>query len=79
MKTVLSGRVWVLGTVCFLHVWVDVCGCKGTSDLRSTFNAQGAHSVQSHVTHIHTLSSDLHTAALEVLLVVHTHLDGWER
>lgn len=70
------GRVWVLCTVCFLHVWVGVCGCKGTGYLRSTVNTQGAHSVHSHVAHIHTLAGDLDTTALEVLLVVHTHLDG---
>lgn len=53
------------------------CHCTGTGYLRSTFDAQGAHLVHSHVTHIHTLAGDLNTAALEVLLVIHTHLDSW--
>lgn len=41
---------------------------------RATVHTQGAHSVHAHLTHVHTLIGDLDTAALEVLLVEHTHL-----
>ncbi len=46
------------------------------SDLRSTLNAQGAHAVHAHLTHIHALVADLDHATLEVLLVKHVHLEG---
>ena len=47
-----------------------------TGYLRSALDTQGAHLVHSHVTHIHTLVGDLNAAALEVLLVKHTHLES---
>lgn len=53
-----------------------VCRCTQWGYLRPTVDAQGAHPVHSHVTHVHALVRDLHAAALEVLLVVHTHLSG---
>lgn len=43
-------------------------------DLRSTLNAQRAHAVNAHLTHIHALVADLHHTTLEVLLVEHVHL-----
>lgn len=45
-------------------------------DLRSTLDAQGAHTVHAHLTHIHALVADLDHATLEVLLVEHVHLEG---
>lgn len=43
---------------------------------RSTLNAQGAHAVHAHLTHVHALVGDLDHATLEVLLVEHVHLVG---
>lgn len=67
---------------CGYSVFTCMCGCgcahaTWTGYLRSAVDAQRAHPVHSHVTHIHTLGVDLNTAALEVLLVIHTHLDSW--
>lgn len=51
-----------------------VCGCTGY--LRSALDTQRAHLIHSHVAHVHALAVNLHAAALEVLLVVHTHLES---
>ena len=69
--SVLRG-VWVLGAV-----WLLAGGwcIRSRGYLRATVDAQGANSVHSHVAHVHTLAVDLDAATLEVLLVVHAHLD----
>ena len=48
-------------------------------DLRSALDAQGAHAVHAHLTHIHALVADLDHATLEVLLVEHVHLERGNR
>lgn len=75
-RSLLRG-VWVLHTLCVL-LWVGVCVqlYVYTGYLRSAVDAQGAHPVHSHLTDIHTLGVDLNTTALEVLLVIHTHLES---
>lgn len=68
---------------CWVHFacacgWVCTCGCGCTGYLRSTLDTQGAHLIHSHVAHIHALSANLNTVALEVLLVEHEHLHSQE-
>lgn len=52
-------------------------GCRRTRSgyLRTTFDTEGANLVHPHVTDVHTLTGDLHSAALEVLLLVQMHLE----
>lgn len=67
------GAGYIMGAC--IRGWV--CVCAGY--LRSALHAQGAHLVHPHVDHIHTLACDLKEATLEVLLIVHVHLEVWRK
>lgn len=56
--------------------WPHYGRCRRTHSgyLRTTFHTEGANLVHPHVTDVHTLTGDLHSAALEVLLLVQMHL-----
>lgn len=56
--------------------WPHYGTCRRTHSgyLRTTFDTEGAHLVHPHVTDVHTLTVDLDSTALEVLLLVQMHL-----
>lgn len=59
--------------------YITCVGRHVTGYLRTTFDTKGAHLVHPQVTDVHRLTGDLNRAALEVLLLVHMHLEKkWE-
>lgn len=62
---------------CWVHDGVRTCvGGHAAGYLRTTFDAKGAHLVHPQVTDVDTLTGDLNSAALKVLLLVHVHLES---
>lgn len=62
---------------CRVHYGVRArVGGHAAAYLRTTFHAKGAHLVHPQVTDVDTLTGDLNSAALEVLLLEHVHLES---
>lgn len=62
---------------CWLHYGVRArVGGHAAGYLRTTLDTKGAHLVHPQVTDVNTLTGDLNSAALEVLMLVHVHLES---